>query len=44
MTYAELIFELKRLTDLAYTVDYNLGNDLNTVLVQYQEPEGDCCG
>ncbi len=44
MTYEELIFELKRLVDLAYAIDYNIANDLNSVLVQYDEPKGDCCG
>ena len=44
MTYEELIFELKRLIDLAYPVDQGLAYDLQDVLVQYEEPKGDCCG
>lgn len=44
MTYAELIFELKRLTELARTVDDDLAEDLYDVVVQYEPPKGDCCG
>ena len=44
MTYAELIFELKRLIDLAWTDNSDLARDLQDVLNQYEEPKGDCCG
>jgi hypothetical protein len=44
MTYAELIFELKRLADLAHTVDDDIANDLHDLLAVYDTPKGDCCG
>jgi hypothetical protein len=45
MTYAQILFELKRLIDLAYEANEDLlGQDLQDVLNQYDEPTGDCCG
>jgi len=44
MTYAELIFELKRLASLAEGIDWELSEGLNDFLSQYEEPKGDCCG
>ena len=44
MTYAELIFELKRLAELAKTVDDDIAEDLNDLLAVYNPPKGDCCG
>lgn len=44
MTYAELIFELKRLADLAEEYNFDLANDLADIINQHEEPKGDCCG
>lgn len=44
MTYAELIFELKRLQSLAEKIDMELAYDLNQVINTYEPAQGDCCG
>jgi hypothetical protein len=46
MDYAELIYELKRLATFAESLDYELANDLNNVINQYDTTiKGECsCG
>ena len=46
MDYSELIYELKRLSDLAEEFDYELANDLKDVINQYDTTKkGECsCG
>lgn len=44
MTYAELIFELKRLQSLAEKIDMELAYDLNQVIHTYEPAKGECCG
>lgn len=44
MTYAELIFELKRLALLAEEYNLELSNDIFRLLSEHEEPKGDCCG
>jgi hypothetical protein len=46
MEYAELIYELKRLASFAESFDYELSNDLNDVINQYDTTtKGECsCG
>ena len=42
--FAELIFELKRLEDLAWQVDADIATDLQQLIYEHQEAKGDCCG
>ena len=44
MTYAELIFELKRLALLAEEYNLELSNDIFRLLSEHEEPQGECCG
>lgn len=44
MTYAEIIFELKRLKDLAEEVNWDLAEDIEDIINVHALPEGDCCG
>lgn len=44
MTYAELIFELKRLALLAEEYNLELSDDIFRLLSEHEEPKGDCCG
>ena len=44
MTYAELIFELKRLADLASDYNFEFAEELYAVINSHEEPVGDCCG
>jgi hypothetical protein len=44
MTYAELIFELKRLASLAEDYNLELADELFKLLSEHEEPKGDCCG
>jgi len=44
MTYDELIFELKRLKDLAWDVNWNIALDLEQLINEHAPAGGDCCG
>ncbi len=44
MTYAELIFELKRLSEFALGIDAELAQELAVLIGQYETAQGDCCG
>ena len=44
MTYAELIFELKRLAELAGDVSWDIQQDLVNLINEHDIPKGDCCG
>lgn len=44
MSYEEIIFELKRLKDLAEDVSWDLAKDIEEVINMHKLPEGDCCG
>lgn len=44
MTYAELIFELKRLSEFALGIDEELAQELSVLISQYEVAQGECCG
>jgi hypothetical protein len=44
LTYAELIFELKRLSEFALGIDEELAQELSVLISQYEVAQGECCG
>jgi hypothetical protein len=44
MTHDELLYELKRLTELALNIDEELAQELAMLISQYEPSKGDCCG
>lgn len=44
MSYAELIFELKRLQSLAEDFNWELAKDLEEVINNHTPAQGECCG
>jgi hypothetical protein len=44
MTYAELIYELKRLALLAEEYDLELSDELFKLLSEHEPAKGECCG
>ena len=44
MDYDELIFELKRLFDLASEYNFEMAEELYAVVNAHAPTQGDCCG
>lgn len=44
MKYEEVIYELKRLTDLASEYNFELAEELYAVINSHEPAHGDCCG
>lgn len=44
MTYDEIIYELKRLAELALAIDTDLAEELTVLVSQYEPAKGECCG
>lgn len=42
MTYAEIIFELKRLASLAEEYNFELANEINNIINEHEPPSGEC--
>lgn len=44
MEFEQVIFELKRLADIASEHNFELAEELYNVINQYEQPKGECCG
>jgi hypothetical protein len=44
MTYDELIYELKRLKEIAWEVDLEIASELEQIINEHAPSVGDCCG
>lgn len=44
MTYEELIYELKRLSDLASEYNFEFAEELYKIINEHDTTKGDCCG